>query len=548
MGVQVDKACVKVLTLSRSYSATYGGKRRRIRMGLPDILSNVTIEPAYFVYFLAMTMAASGTGFMYPVKVCLEDFGGYPWYKDALAMVQTEQYPEGIPFRRDVEQRIVCLKLEANNYLDIVQNFRNTSENPLIDEVQQRVSLISAIALFMQFLPASLSTLIMLNAADMIGRKKLFILPLIGYLIYNLSFLLNWYVDGSSWWLVCEAVHECLGGRHVITIAGALYITDISNVENRTKRINILGLLELFGSGVGTFLGGFILDAKNKIGSPGPDPTLETEEFVYNGFLSLYLTASILTIGCILYIILFVKEIQERKTTKASISDIFSTQAIKKSLNCVFHNKKEGSRNVILILCVSYFFMAAHYGGTYLGGSLWLYFQKLSWDYSEFTTLLGVNAGTIFIGCTTIIPILIVKYKMADMTLAILATVTNIAICTLMFSTPYNNHWMPYVGTVFQLFTGIVGTTIKSTMTKIVEPDEVSHVMAFLGMTMPFSIFGPPVFNLIYRASLSFSACKDVETDRKNWCSGTFIIVGISFLTINLILFSYVKRYTNRNK
>ena len=122
-------------------------------------------------------MASSGTGFLYLVKVCLEEFGGYPWYEDALAMVKTENYPNGIPFRRDVEQRIVCLNLEDNSYLDIVQQVRNSSENPLIDQVQKRVSLISSIALYIQFLPAALSTLIMLNAADLIGRKKLFILP-----------------------------------------------------------------------------------------------------------------------------------------------------------------------------------------------------------------------------------------------------------------------------------------------------------------------------------------------------------------------------------
>ena len=378
-------------------------------MLLSDVFNNVTIEPAYFVYFLAITMASSGTGFLYPVKVCLEEFGGYPWYKDALGLVKTADYPDGIPFRRDVEQRIVCLKQEDNSYLDIVQQVRNSSENPLIDQVQKRVSLISATALFIQFLPAAISTLIMLNAADVIGRKKLFILPLIGYLIYNLSFLLNWYIAGSPWWLTFEAVHEFLGGRHVITIAGALYITDITQMENRTKRLNILGLLELFGSGVGAFMAGFILDAKNNIGSPGPDPTLDTEEFVYNGFLSLYLIASILTVGCILYIVFCVKESKEKSKIKASISVIFSTHEVKKSLSCVL---KKGMMDQE----VQFNPMSVHYGGLLLGGSLWLYFQKLSWEYSEFTTFLGVNAGTIFIGCLTLVPILIIKFKMADMT------------------------------------------------------------------------------------------------------------------------------------
>ena len=50
-----------------------------------------------------------------------------------------------------------------------------------------------------QVIPAALSTLIMVNAADLIGRKRLFIFPLFGYIVYNVSFLCNWFLNGSSW-------------------------------------------------------------------------------------------------------------------------------------------------------------------------------------------------------------------------------------------------------------------------------------------------------------------------------------------------------------
>ena len=35
------------------------------------------------------------------------------------------------------------------------------------------------------------------------------------------------------WWMIFEAVHEFLGGRHVITVVAVLYITDITSIENR---------------------------------------------------------------------------------------------------------------------------------------------------------------------------------------------------------------------------------------------------------------------------------------------------------------------------
>merc|ERR1712127_93826 len=103
--------------------------------------------------------------------------------------------------------------------------------------------------------------------------------------------------------MIFEAIHEFLGGRHVISIVSALYISDITTPEQRTLRINMLSLLELVGSGIGTFMAGFILDAKNIIASPNSTITGETEIFVYNGFTSVYTIGSILIIGCMLQII-----------------------------------------------------------------------------------------------------------------------------------------------------------------------------------------------------------------------------------------------------
>ena len=34
-----------------------------------DWVGQVTLEPAYFLFFLAITLAQSGSGFLYPVKV-----------------------------------------------------------------------------------------------------------------------------------------------------------------------------------------------------------------------------------------------------------------------------------------------------------------------------------------------------------------------------------------------------------------------------------------------------------------------------------------------
>ena len=240
--------------------------------------------------------------------------------------------------------------------------------------------------------------------------------------------------------------------------------------------------------------------------------TIETEEFVYNGFTSVYTIASILIVGCILQIVFFVKDTKPPPKERIKVSELMSTERIKESMRTVFKKREDSSRNVILALCLAYFFMAINYGGIFISGSLWLFFQKLGWEYVQFTTYLGILSGVILIGCLTVIPLLLVKFKLSDMTIALVATLAAITNCVLMFCTPYNNTWLPYVGTVMMLTQGFTSTAIKSTLTKVVRTEEVMQVLAFLGITLPINILGPPAFNLIYRASLDFGICQGGET------------------------------------
>merc|ERR1719186_2387016 len=101
----------------------------------------------------------------------------------------------------------------------------------------------------------------MANAADYIGRKTLMLLPLIGFIFYNVSFMLNWSLTSASpMWMLIEALHEILGGRPVINVATTLYISDITDHSSRTLRLNYIGLIELFCSAVGALATSSILN------------------------------------------------------------------------------------------------------------------------------------------------------------------------------------------------------------------------------------------------------------------------------------------------
>ena len=74
--------------------------------------------------------------------------------------------------------------------------------------------------LLVQLVPHGL-LLVSLNQAS--GRFWLLYLCL-GWFSSQILFL---------WWMIFEAIHEFLGGRHVITVVAVLYITDITSVESR---------------------------------------------------------------------------------------------------------------------------------------------------------------------------------------------------------------------------------------------------------------------------------------------------------------------------
>ena len=69
--------------------------------------------------------------------------------------------------------------------------------------------------------------------------------------------------------------------------------------------------------------------------------------------------------------------------------------------------------------------------------------------------------------------------------------------------------------------------------------------MAFLGITLPLNIVGPPIFNLVYGASLDFGLC-DYSNSAKDWCSGSFILVGMAGLAVNLGIYLHVRSFCRR--
>ena len=115
-------------------------------------LRRVTVEPMVFFFFLALAMTGSAAQLMYIAKVCHH-------------LNYTSE---------------VCANLEK-------------PENQLErTDVQDQVSKLQTISTVIGFLPASLSTLLLCNAADIIGRKSVMMVSIFGFTLHSLNFIINW--------------------------------------------------------------------------------------------------------------------------------------------------------------------------------------------------------------------------------------------------------------------------------------------------------------------------------------------------------------------
>lgn len=109
------------------------------------------------------------------------------------------------------------------------------------------------ITLFLKGIPAIIFALFIGPWSDVFGRKVLMMVPLTGYILFNVWFMINaiFFDQMVTEWLMLEIFQWWPGGYQCMFMGAYSYVTDKSSSEWRTMRIGIVDFFFFGGMAIG---------------------------------------------------------------------------------------------------------------------------------------------------------------------------------------------------------------------------------------------------------------------------------------------------------
>ena len=479
------------------------------------------VEVVAVLYYFFIALAANSTNLMYQVKICLKELD------TTLSQNDTSFFDM---IGKDVDN---CYQLHIETYKEALD---------IVSKMQLQVQ---ATGQAVQIITNIIACLIIINAGNILGRKRMLLIALVGYFIYHINFILNWYYrDASIWWMLTGACFANLfGARPVLVVTFIMYIKDVTSEKWRTTRLNCIGVIELLTGSFAVISSGWVLYSPN-MKDKGPDGN------DYYGFYAVFVCALVINLIAVIWTIFVLKETNTSNEV-LSLGKIFATNNITESFKYIFMQREDRSRWIVLCLICLFYLINIVLEILFLGPSLLLYFQGLGWSYAQFTTLVGINGIVLIIGCATLAPFLMLKLCWADMTIGMAASAMLAAQISAYIFCPYGNYYVPYIGMFFTLLCGTMLAVVKSTLTKIIPPMEITKVMAVVGIAQALSAIGAPIASLIFSASVD--GCKNLQIFQnadgaKNWCSTTFLWIALLSGLISSVLYFLVGRGIKRRQ
>ncbi|XP_022094942.1 proton-coupled folate transporter-like isoform X1 [Acanthaster planci] len=140
----------------------------------------------------------------------------------------------------------------------LCRHLSNQSQEALYAETQSRASYWLLLLNLFQVVPSLVSAPLIGSWSDLGGRKRALVIPIIGYLMGSIVWIIVTYTDGKLWYLLLAEF--CLGltgdFSAVLAVCNA-YLADITTERERTFRLILVGITIEVGTGASQILVGY---------------------------------------------------------------------------------------------------------------------------------------------------------------------------------------------------------------------------------------------------------------------------------------------------
>ena len=108
------------------------------------------------------------------------------------------------------------------------------------NQVQQETTTWNTYLALAHFLPGLIAPVVIGSLGDVLGRRFILIMPIIGSILSNLVYLAVIYFDLSIYWLFLSTLEYFFGGFSVIFLGSFAYIADTVKPQDRSFRMTFI--------------------------------------------------------------------------------------------------------------------------------------------------------------------------------------------------------------------------------------------------------------------------------------------------------------------
>lgn len=373
------------------------------------------------------------------------------------------------------------------------------------EEVQKAASLFSMYTDLSSMIPSLIVTLLLVSYSDQRGRKITIIMPLIGTLIYTLSFLIVSFFQLNLYLLIASSFVSALFGGIGTMLGGCFsYVADLcEDGKQKTLRMAVVDMMIGMLAGIASISTGYFLHAA--------------------GFNWPFFTSAIFQIVNLLYAIFILEETRviDRSETLACC------QALRNLACSIYSLFAGGSRQrkwVLVLLIVTFSSLSFVNTGGLSIVTLYELNEPLCW--TEILVGYGSAASTsIFI--TSFVGVFLFSLCLPNIAIVFIGML-SVAVNMLMTGFAKTTLMM-FLVRIPAMFAIMPFPVLRSMMSKVVSKSEQGALFACVAFTETLSTNGSAAsFSRIYAATVA-------------WCPGFVFLLGAGLCLIPMSLLGILK-------